>query len=97
MGKEFGNYHNAKLAGCREIKLLEAGIHIVYQITGQKVDVLEIVLILAIEKRKDFKVFKVADKRLNELRALPDKDVQETIKNVLDVFGGLEFIQKKKK
>ncbi len=97
MGKELGNYHNAKLAGCREIKLLEAGIRIVYQITGEKVDVLEIVLILAIEKRKDFQVFKIADKRLNELKVLPDKDVQETVKNALEVFGGLEFIRKKKK
>ena len=97
MGKELGNYNNTKLAGCREIKLLEAGIRIVYQITGKKVDVLEIVLILAIEQRKDFQVFKIADKRLNELRALPDKDVQETVKNALDIFERFEFIHKKRR
>jgi mRNA interferase RelE/StbE len=97
MGKELGNYQDAKLAGCREINLLEAGIRLVYQITGEKVDVLEIVLILAIEKRKNFRVFKVADKRLNELKALPDKDVQETIRNALDVFGGLEITRRKRK
>ena len=57
---------------------------------------LEKVLILTIEKRKDFQVFKIADKRLNELKALPKKDIQETVKKTLDVFGGLEFIQKKK-
>jgi len=96
MGKELGNYNNTKLAGCREIKILEAGIRIVYQITGVKVDVLEIVLILAIEKRKDFQVFKISDKRLNELRALPDKEVQETIKNALNVIGWFESIRKKK-
>jgi hypothetical protein len=50
-------------------------------ISGEKVDVAEIVLILAIEKRKDFRVFKVADKCLNELKALLEKAVQETIKN----------------
>jgi mRNA interferase RelE/StbE len=96
VGKELGNSHNTKLVGCREIKLLEAGIRIVYQITGEKIDVLEIVLILAIEKRKDFQVFKIADKRLNELKAMPKKDVQETVMNALDVFGRFEFIRKKK-
>jgi mRNA interferase RelE/StbE len=36
MGKELGNYHNTKLANCRELKLREAGIRIVYQITVNK-------------------------------------------------------------
>ena len=96
MGKELGNYSNAKLAGCRELKLLEAGIRIVYQITGEKVDILEIVLVLAIEKRKDFKVFKIADKRLSELRALPVKDVHETVMKALNVFAQFDFRRKKK-
>lgn len=96
IGKELANYHDTNLAGCREIKLLEAGIRIVYQITGRKVDVLEIVLILAIEKRKDFQVFKIADKRLNELKTLPEKDVLETVKNALNVFNRFELNRKKK-
>lgn len=96
IGKELGNYNNTKLVGCREIKLLKAGIRIVYQITGRKVDVLEIVLISAIEKRQDFQVFKIANQRLDELKALPEKDVQETVKNALNVFDRFEFNRKKK-
>ena len=57
---------------------------------------LEIVLILAIEKRKDFQVFKIADKRLNELKTLPEKDVLETVKNALNVFNRFELNRKKK-
>jgi mRNA interferase RelE/StbE len=96
MGKELGNYNNTKLAGCRELKLLDAGIRIVYQITGEKVNVLAIVLVLAIEKRKDFQAFKIADQRLSELRALPVKDVRETVEKTLNVFDRFEFIRKKK-
>jgi mRNA interferase RelE/StbE len=59
MGKELGNFHNTKLTGYQKIKLPEAGIRIVYKITGEKVDVLEIVLILAIQKRKDFQYLKL--------------------------------------
>ena len=57
---------------------------------------LVIVLILAIEKRKDFQVFKIADKRLNELKTLPEKDVLETVKNALNVFNRFELNRKKK-
>ena len=60
-------------------------------------DVLEIVLILAIEKRKDLQVFKIADQRLTELRELSDADVRETVKNTLNVFGRFEFVKKDKK
>jgi mRNA interferase RelE/StbE len=96
MGKEWSNYNSIKLTNCREIKLREAGIRIVYQITGDKVNVLEIVLVLAIEKRKDFQVFKIADKRLGELKALPVKEVHETVHKALDVFSQFDFIRMKK-
>lgn len=96
IGKELSNYNNTKLAGCRELKLLDAGIRIVYQITGEKVDILEIVLILAIDKRKDFQVFKIADKRLDELKALPIKEINEAIKKSLNVFAQFDFKGKKK-
>jgi mRNA interferase RelE/StbE len=96
IGKELSNYNNTKLVGCRELKLIDTGIRIVYQITGKKVDILEIVLILAIEKRKDFRVFKIADKRLNELKALPVKEINEAIKKSLDAFAQFDFKRKKK-
>jgi mRNA interferase RelE/StbE len=97
LGKELGNYHNVKLAGCRELKLREAGIRIVYQITDLKVEVLEIVLIVAIEKRHDFRVFKIADRRLNQWKALPAKEVQATITKALDDFYQFGFDRRKEK
>jgi mRNA interferase RelE/StbE len=63
IGKALGNTKNTKLAGCREIKLRDAGIRIVYCITNEKVHILRIVYILTIEKRADDYVFKLADKR----------------------------------
>ena len=68
IGKVLSNIQNTKLAGCREIKLRDAGIRIVYRITSANVDILRIVYILAIEKRAGDYVFKLADQRLSSMR-----------------------------
>ena len=70
IGKVLGNSQNVKLAGCREIKLRDAGIRIVYRIINQKVDILRLVYILAIEKRAADYVFRLADQRLASMKKL---------------------------
>lgn len=62
-GKTLRNNTDTKLAGCKEKKLRDAGIRIVYRITNETVDVLRIVYVLTIEKRSNDFVFKVADNR----------------------------------
>jgi len=68
VGKTLKNKHSTKLAGCREIKLRAIGIRIVFRITNEMVDILRIVYVLSIEHRSKDLVFKVADKRYEELR-----------------------------
>jgi mRNA interferase RelE/StbE len=68
IGKPLSNTCHAKLAGCREIKLRDAGLRIVYRITGQKVDILEVVYVLAIEKRADGYVFATQIKDITSLK-----------------------------
>lgn len=82
IGKSLKNTQHTKLAGCREIKLRDAGIRIVYRITAEKVDILRIVYILTIEKRADDYVFKVADKRLSNINRLPSKSLSKHLKNI---------------
>jgi mRNA interferase RelE/StbE len=74
VGKPLGNRSSTKLAGCKEIKLREEGIRIVFRITNEKVEVLQIVYILIIEERSKDVVFKLAHKRLKEFKKLP-KDI----------------------
>ena len=75
------NNNSTKLAGCREIKLRDAGLRIIYRVTNKTVEVLRIVYILTIEKRsKDF-VFKIADKRNKEFKQLKDKDLSKYLKD----------------
>ena len=74
VGKLLGNKSSSKLAGCKEIKLSDAGIRIIFKITAEKVDVFRIVYILAIEKRSEDLVFKVADKRLRQFKKVTDKN-----------------------
>ncbi len=71
IGKPLRNQSNSKLAGCREIKLRDVGIRIVFRGTNQVVHVLLVVYILAIEQRSDDFVFKLASKRLSELNHDP--------------------------
>ncbi|GKV65627.1 MULTISPECIES: type II toxin-antitoxin system RelE/ParE family toxin [unclassified Sporosarcina] len=68
IGKPLGNKRDMKLAGCREIKLRDAGIRIIYRVSNEIVEVLRVVYILAIEKRSRDFVFKIASVRLNELK-----------------------------
>jgi len=68
------------LAGCKEIKLREVGIRIVFRITCEKVEVLRIVYALAIEERsKDF-VFKIAHDRLKKLKGLTKERLAKILK-----------------
>ena len=36
VGKHLGNKRNQKLAGCKEIKLRDAGIRIIFRVTNEK-------------------------------------------------------------
>lgn len=63
IGKPLGNKREMKLAGCKEIKLKDAGVRIVYRITNETVEVLKVVYILTIEKRSDDFVFRIASQR----------------------------------
>lgn len=68
VGKTLGNKGNTKLAGCKEIKLREAGIRIVFRVTTETVEVLRVVYILTIERRSRDFVFKIASKRFKKLK-----------------------------
>ena len=68
IGKDLENKQSTKLHGCKEIKLKKAGIRIVIRVTNEKVDVLHIVYILAIEKRANELVFRLADHRLRYMK-----------------------------
>lgn len=82
IGKRLRNTHSSKLAGCREIKLRDAGIRIVYRIVGEKVDVLRIVYILTIRKRADEYVFQVADNRASSLKRLTSDSLSDHIESL---------------
>ncbi len=62
---EIGTVLKGNLSGYREIKLRDAGIRIIYQITESTINILKIVYILAINKRTAEKVFKIAVQRKN--------------------------------
>lgn len=87
VGKPLGNKREMKLAGCREIKLREAGIRIIYKITDQRVDILRVVWILSIERRSSDYVFKKAAKRYKVIR---------DNRNLIDTFKQAETWDDKK-
>lgn len=70
VGKDLGNNKSTKLAGCKEIKLRDIGIRIIFRITNEKIDILRIVYILTIERRSQDSVFKLAHKRFNLLKKI---------------------------
>jgi mRNA interferase RelE/StbE len=70
VGKSLGNMRDIKLAGCKEIKLRDAGIRIIFRITNEIVEVLRVVYIIAIEKRSADFVFKIASKRFSKIKKL---------------------------
>lgn len=71
VGKNLSNYSTTKLAGCKEIKLRDAGIRIIFRIINTTVEVLQVVYILAIERRSQDLAFKIADRRLKVLKKVP--------------------------
>ena len=50
---ELGKSLSGDLVGFKEIKLRDAGVRMIYQITDEKVDILTLVYVLAIGKRAD--------------------------------------------
>lgn len=76
IGKPLSNYSQTKLAGCKEIKLRDAGIRIVFRVTNEVVDILRIVYVLTIERRTRDMAFKVAHGRLTVYRKLTKDQVR---------------------
>lgn len=79
-GKILRNNKNTKLAGCKEKKLRDAGIRIIFKITDERVDILRIVYILTIEKRSDDLVFRIAHNRNTKLKKLPKDKLLESMR-----------------
>ena len=81
VGKTLGNHSNTKLAGCKEIKLRDVGIRIVFRVTDTIVEVLRVVYILAIEQRSRDLAFKVADQRLKSWRKISKGQLRQFVSN----------------
>lgn len=79
-GKVLRNNKSTKLAGCKEKKLRDAGIRIIFKVTNERVDILRIVYIIAIEKRKDDLVFKIAHNRNQNLKVLSKDKLVESFR-----------------
>ena len=77
VGKMLENKNNSKLSGCKEIKLKDAGIRIIFRITNLKVEVLQIVYIIAIEKRSKNHVFNVANQRNKQFRKMKNNALRD--------------------
>jgi mRNA interferase RelE/StbE len=71
IGEECRNTKYANLAGCRRIKFRDAGIRVVYRITDQRVDVLQVVHIIMIGKRADEEVYKQSYVRIMDQAKYP--------------------------
>ena len=67
IGKELGHKRNINLTGCKEVKLRDAGIRIVFTITKEYVNILQVAVVIAVAERDDDYVFKLAGKRLNQI------------------------------
>ena len=63
IGKRLGKKRNVNLTGCKEIKLRDAGIRIVFFVAKQQV-----VFVLAIDERDDDYVFRLAGKRYEDMK-----------------------------
>lgn len=68
VGKPLGNKREMKLTGCKEIKLREAGIRIIFRITDTVVEILQVVQVITIEKRSRDMAFKIAASRLKHIK-----------------------------
>lgn len=62
IGKPLGNKRDIKLVGCKEIKLRDAGIRIIFRITNEVVEILRVVYVITIEQRSNDYVFKIPQK-----------------------------------
>lgn len=65
LGEDLTNRHGVNLIGCRKIKFRKAGIRMVYRIVGDKAEIAEIIVV---GKREDNEVYKMAHKRLEEIK-----------------------------
>ena len=72
---EVGKPLKGNLYGCKEKKLRNKGIRIIFRIVDNRVDILRIVYILAIQNRERDTVFKIATKRNNKSRDLTEKSL----------------------
>lgn len=68
IGKPLHNTQSSRLAGCKEIKLRDAGVRIIFRVTNEVVEILRVAYILAIEHRSDDYVFKVASRRYEDFK-----------------------------
>ena len=68
IGKSLGKKRNVNLTGCKEIKLRDAGIRIVFLVAKEQVFVLQVVFVLAIDERDDDYVFRLAGKRYEDMK-----------------------------
>ena len=76
IGTPLHNLQDTKLAGCKEIKLRDAGIRIVFKIVDQTVNILQVVYILTIESRSNDKEFKTAHDRYKSFKNNPSKAIE---------------------
>jgi mRNA interferase RelE/StbE len=79
---EIGKKLKGNLAGLREVKLKDAGIRIIYEITGEIVDILEVVSVLTIGPRADGEVFKTAGTRVDILKTMNRTVLNEYLKKL---------------
>ncbi len=75
IGIPLQNKYATRLYDCKEFKLRKAGIRIVFRVTEEIVDVLQIVYILTIQRRDAARVFRIAHKRLAWYKGLADRQV----------------------
>lgn len=68
IGKPLHNTQSSRLAGCKEMKLRDAGIRIIFRVTDEIVEVLRVVYVLAVEHRSDDYVFKIASRRYEDFK-----------------------------
>ncbi len=79
VGKTLGKKHFSNLTGCKEIKLRNAGIRIVFRVTNEIIDTLKVVYILAIEQRSKHNVFKIAGGRLDKIKNIPKSEIKDEL------------------
>ena len=72
---EVGKPLKGNLYGCKEKKLRNKGIRIIFRIVDNRVDILRIVYILAIQKRERNTAFKIATKRNKKTEDLTEDNL----------------------